>query len=61
MTLIDMDRNPNDREWGEEIPKDASVNVPERPMHDALRGGGGGVPAAAPVAVAAVGAALSAG
>lgn len=44
MTLIDMDRNPNDRQWGEAIPKDAPVNVPERSIHDSLNGGGSGVP-----------------
>ena len=44
MTLIDMDRNPNDRQWGEAIPEGKPVNVPERPIHDSLRGGGVGVP-----------------
>lgn len=44
MTLIDMDRNPNDRQWGEVIPEGTPINVPERSIHDSLRGGGVGVP-----------------
>ena len=44
MTLIDMDRNPNERQWGEPIPEGTPINVPERAMHDSLNGGGAGVP-----------------